>query len=282
MRRGFMMLIIPTLVLGCAGGAPPGPGPEGPSWTLVDVGEGDPPRLDGIRAEDEWRGARQLDLTREGRVELLRRGNKLYLGLHFNQKHATAALAFARGDEIKVCQISHLLATAVYKQEERRWHRSRDYGWVQIAPDDQRGIKEHLDRSGWAAVRGQPAEGRFYEICVTVPPEGLRLAVAKYGLRGGKRAAHWPPGMENGFVRSMLSGDQAPEFMEFMPDTWAQFDFPPPPEPAAAAPPITSDAAIQGAWRVTEIRYVWEGGEAPIPEPQPGQFIFGDGGYSMV
>ena len=253
--------------------------PDGPLFVPAAAA----PRLDGVLGDEEWREARVFPMNQGGQVRLLRSGNRLYIGVRYDRQPGTTLLALARENEIRIGRGSGIQATIRYSLDAGSWRRRNNFSWVEVAPGDAAAVDEHLGRAGWVAVSGGPDDGSVVEYCVNIPREGLRLALSKIGTRRGKPHQHWPAGLEDDLVGALLTGEIAPEILQFDPDRWAQIA----PQPAEAQRlPLRSAAddgsPLEGAWRVAEIRYVWDGGEAPIRTPQPGQFLFVDGSYSMV
>jgi hypothetical protein len=195
----------------------------------MSFSEGSPVVIDGRMESGEWDDAFSTPLSRYGEVLMKRRGDHLYLGLQ-TVVFRPVYLAFLSDSTVTVGRAGAYLSTARFEREGARWRRAASYRTVQVASNDEQGLADHLQRMGWTAstqgVRGE----RWAELCVTLPPDGLRLALAlgKSTLEKGS-SPHWPVGLDDSLGNSDRLEEPLPEKLVFHVEKWPRIL----PEPAA-------------------------------------------------
>ncbi len=216
MKPASILLLI-VLVTGCAG----------QSDMFLDTnmyfGEGNPVTVDGHRDKVEWDDALELPLSEGGYVLMKRVGTQLFLGLPMLERNKLVCIGMGRGDELRVGHVSVYLSTAAYEKEGEIWRRSRSYRSVEPRQGDDRAIGDHLRRSGWTASPLRTKGAFFMEICLELPEEGLRVALALAADVIRYEPSHWPPGQVRGLLEPRLLEGRAPMELELEPEKWPTF-----------------------------------------------------------
>jgi hypothetical protein len=191
--------------------------------TNMRFGEGKPVTVDGRRDKGEWDDALELPLSEGGHVLMKRVGTRLYLGLPMVERNKLVCIGMGQGDVVRVGHVSIYLSTAAYEREGEAWRRSEPYRSVEPRAGDRRAIEDHLRRTGWTASPLRSKGAFFMEICVELPEEGLRVALAKGPYSSRIKAPHWPPGLEGGLLEPRLLEGRAPGELELEAEKWPVF-----------------------------------------------------------
>jgi hypothetical protein len=178
--------------------------------------------IDGVFAPGEWDEALEIDLP-NGQLLLMHAGSYLYLGIR-SEKLGLGSICIIRDEQIAVLHSSAALGTATYEKAGDSWRKSRDFIWTNRAiSNDQQALDErqqHLEREKWLASNGLMGNYDEMEYQIAMPDDQIRLAVTYLLSPEYTSTDFWPATVAAGCRDFEPLQSDAPETVEFAPESW--------------------------------------------------------------
>lgn len=198
--------------------------PEG--LKAVRVPKGAAPQIDGLMADDEWKGAVSYPLSAGGRVMLRHDDDHLYLLIQ-GSSNGFAQVYLAGPDQARVLHASAALGELSYRPTSSgKWELETKYDW-QLRRFAERSTEEkqtYLGARGWLANTINMGQVREFKIARSALV-GKKIGVVYISTTDGKlTGSFWPSSLADDTVKpELLRGE--PSALTFDLEQWAALEF---------------------------------------------------------
>ena len=181
------------------------------------------PVIDGRIGDEEWAGAERHALEGGGDLQLLRRGEDLFVAVR-GAGPGLASLCVAAGTTVRILHASAAVGEGAYVQQGTTdtWTKRADFDWA--FRDSPRGAAPAEDaktaffaKSGWlanASAAGSP--DREFRIRAA----GVESLAVTYLTVQGLSLAHWPPSVADDCKAVRIAQGFLPDTARFAPSGW--------------------------------------------------------------
>ena len=189
---------------------------------LFDPQNGPTPVIDGRLGEAEWAGARRADLLDGGEVQLLGRGEFLFV-LVRGPHPGLATLCVAKGKTVRVLHASAAIGDAAFERWGDMWMKRKGFEWTlrdsrRDGPPSDQAKEQWLASSGWLAnASASGAREREFKIAAK---DVEAIGVTFFATDGTNAISYWPSTMNDDCRAVKIAQGYLPDTARFEPATW--------------------------------------------------------------
>ena len=181
--------------------------------------------IDGRIGEQEWAGARPERLAGGGEVQLLPRGEFLFVAVR-GPKSGLASLCVAKGKSVRILHASAAIGDATFERWGDVWMKRKDFEWTLRdsprtgAPTEQ-AKTEALWKTGWlanASAVGSP-DREFQILAKDIESVGVTFLTTNEPMA----VSYWPSTMNDDCRTAKIPQGYLPDTARFDPASWKRF-----------------------------------------------------------
>lgn len=181
-------------------------------------------RIDGVINDNEWKDAKQYDLSGGGRLMMIKNNNELYVALA-GTKQAWAHVYLSHGDTVRVLHASAALGEARYVKQNNLWRTIQTFKWElrgkQYSDELIKQQQDHYRQFGWVSNNNNMGNGMTFEFKLDLSrtdnnPAPFSCVIAEVPLS----LHHFPVSLNDNTVLQRLVQGYTPDSLQFNPSSW--------------------------------------------------------------